>query len=113
MRKSIAIKILSLVVILAAFGVVANLTNFGYLTRFYQVASEKLGSTDVESVENARQTLDQIYAETKQSNIIGIVFMSFIFVLPPYNVISLLKILNIFHFTFDILWLYWMIFDDF
>ncbi|WP_066714332.1 methyl-accepting chemotaxis protein [Clostridium sp. Marseille-P299] len=78
MRKSIAIKILSLVIILTGFGVLANITNYANLGRFYQVASEQLGSTDAQSVETARQSLDEIYANIKLTNINGIVIMLFI-----------------------------------
>ena len=75
MRKSIRTKLLSVVLLLSLFSVLANVTNLNSIKTVYQTAYDSLDSQDSSTIEAAKEELVQIYEYSVMSNYTGIGLM--------------------------------------
>lgn len=71
MRKSIRTKLVSVVLVLSLFSILANITNLSSIKQIYE-AAYTVDSSAPEVIETARQELTGIYESSIQSNYIGI-----------------------------------------
>lgn len=78
MRKSIRTKLLSVVLLLSLFSIVANVTNLKSIKEVYDVSYTLIDSDDPEVIAAARDDLTETYQYSVQSNYIGIGFMVFL-----------------------------------
>lgn len=75
MRKSIRTKLLSVVLLLSFFSIVANVTNLNSIKTVYQTAYDSLDSNDSTMIVAAKEELAEIYEYSVLSNYIGIGIM--------------------------------------